>query len=113
VALRWTTVEKVVRVGVVMRWLYLTAKALRVGPVRRCVVLSLQWAWIFGGELTIRVSAVHVKEALGRGSQEPGRVLSWVMRSARNQRPSVPWVQDPDKGCVDAAAANGILWGGS
>jgi hypothetical protein len=28
----------------VRRWLYLAAKALGVGPTRRCLILSLQWA---------------------------------------------------------------------
>jgi hypothetical protein len=43
-ALRWTTLEKVPRVGAVRRCLYLAAKALGVGPVRCYLVLSLQWA---------------------------------------------------------------------
>jgi hypothetical protein len=40
--LRWTTLEKVPRVGAVRSWLYLAAKALRVSHARRCLVLSLQ-----------------------------------------------------------------------
>jgi hypothetical protein len=32
------------RVGAVRRWLYLAAKALGVGPARRCLILSLKWA---------------------------------------------------------------------
>jgi hypothetical protein len=35
------TLEKVSGVGAVRHWLYLAAKALRVGPARRCLVLSL------------------------------------------------------------------------
>jgi hypothetical protein len=37
------TLEKVLGVGVVRRWLYLAAKVLGVGPARRCPVPSLQW----------------------------------------------------------------------
>jgi hypothetical protein len=40
-ALRWTTLEKVLGVSVMRRWLYLAAKALGVCPARRCLVLSL------------------------------------------------------------------------
>jgi hypothetical protein len=43
-ALRWMTLKKVLGVGVVRRWLYLAAKALRVGPARHCFVVSLQRA---------------------------------------------------------------------
>jgi hypothetical protein len=42
-ALRWMTLEKVLRVSVVRRWLYLAAKALGVGSARRCLALSLLW----------------------------------------------------------------------
>jgi hypothetical protein len=42
--LRWMTLKKVPGVGIVRRWLYLAAKALGVGPTRRCLVLSPQWA---------------------------------------------------------------------
>jgi hypothetical protein len=51
-ALRWMTLEKVLRVSVVRRWLYLTAKALRVGPARHCLILSLQWVVVtFSGDV--------------------------------------------------------------
>jgi hypothetical protein len=36
--------KKVLGVGAVRRWLYFFAKALGVGPARRCLILSLQWA---------------------------------------------------------------------
>jgi hypothetical protein len=35
--------EKVLGVCVMRCWLYLATKAPRVGPARRCLVLSLQW----------------------------------------------------------------------
>jgi hypothetical protein len=41
IALRWTTLEKVPRVGAMRRCLYLASKALGVGLARRCLVLSL------------------------------------------------------------------------
>jgi hypothetical protein len=72
-ALRWMTLEKVPGVGAMRHWLYLVAKALGVGP------------------------AVRILEAPGHSSQETGRVLSRVSRLGRNRRPSVPWVQDPEK----------------
>jgi hypothetical protein len=40
-ALRWTVLEKVLRVGAVRRWLYLAAKAFGVNPARRYLVFSL------------------------------------------------------------------------
>jgi hypothetical protein len=42
-ALRWTALEKVLRVGAVRRWLYLAAKAFGVNPARCYLVFSLQW----------------------------------------------------------------------
>jgi hypothetical protein len=72
-ALRWMILEKVSGVGAMRHWLYLVAKALGVGP------------------------AVRILEAPGRSSQEPGCVLSHVSWLGRNQCPSVPWVQDPEK----------------
>jgi hypothetical protein len=38
-----------------------------------------------------------VLEAPERDCREPERVLSRVTRLGRNRRPSVPWVQEPDK----------------
>jgi hypothetical protein len=35
--------EKVLGVGAMRRWLHFAAKALGVGPARRCLVLALQW----------------------------------------------------------------------
>jgi hypothetical protein len=49
--LRWTTLGKVPRVGAVRHWLYLAAKALGVGPVMCCLVLSCSSTqWCFTGE---------------------------------------------------------------
>jgi hypothetical protein len=41
-ALKWMTLKKGPRGGAVRRWLYLVANALRVGPAKSCLVLSLQ-----------------------------------------------------------------------
>jgi hypothetical protein len=38
--LRWTTLEKVLRVDVVRHWFYLAAKAPGVGRARHCLILS-------------------------------------------------------------------------
>jgi hypothetical protein len=107
--LRWTTLEKVPVVGAMRLLLYLVAKALGVGPTRHCLVLSCSsglWqftggcealrSWIFLEVLIVWVPAFLVLEALRHGSREPEHVLSWVTRSGRNRRLSVPWVQAPD-----------------
>jgi hypothetical protein len=83
--LRWITLKKVPRVGVVRHWLYLAAKVFGVGPARCSLIPSLQWsvmpfpglcsprAWIFVAVLTVRIPALPVLEA-------PGEVPSQVMR---------------------------------
>jgi hypothetical protein len=88
--------EKVTEVGAVRRWLYLAAKALRVGPARHCLGLSLQWVVTpFLGDVKPPCLdtwwRVDCPGTCGPGTESPrggcrqsGRVLRQVMRLGRN-----------------------------
>jgi hypothetical protein len=54
-ALKWTTLEKVLGVGVVRRWFYLAVKVLGVGPTRCCLILSLLWSGFLFSHISLGV----------------------------------------------------------